>query len=159
DASAFVVFRQTAAAPSRTLPHPISTTLSTVQGPWAVSFPPNWGAPPQITLPSLGSWTTSSDSGVKYFSGTATYKKDIKAPQDWCVKGRQIFLNLGMVKEIAEVSVNGKSVGGILWKPPFRADITSSLKPGTNHFEVKITNLWPNRLIGDTQPNAPKEYT
>ena len=62
------------------------------------------------------------------------------------------------MKEIAEVSVNGKAVGGILWKPPYRADVTSLLKPGKNQIEIKITNLWPNRIIGDQQPNAKKQY-
>ncbi len=68
------------------------------------------------------------------------------------------MLDLGTVKEIAEVSINGKPVGGILWKPPFQADVTSALKPGSNHIEVKVTNLWPNRIIGDRQPNATKKY-
>jgi hypothetical protein len=61
------------------------------------------------------------------------------------------------VKGIAEASVNGQPVGGVLWKPPFHADLTSALKPGPNHIEVKVTNLWPNRIIGDRQPTATKE--
>jgi alpha-L-rhamnosidase/Glycosyl hydrolases family 2, sugar binding domain len=157
--SIFVVFRRLATAPSRALPHRAVKMLATIQGPWGITFPENWGAPPQITLPTLVSWTTSSDPGVKYFSGTATYKKDIKAPEDWFRNKNKIFLDLGIVKEIAEISVNGKSVGGILWKPPFRADITSSLTAGTNHLEIRITNLWPNRMIGDAQPEAQKTYT
>jgi hypothetical protein len=159
DGSVFVVFRHSATAPFRTLPHPVRTELATVSGTWQVTFPPNWGAPPQITLTNLASWTTSSDSGVKYFSGTATYIKDLEAPNDWFSAGRKIVLDLGTVKEIAEVAVNGKPIGGILWKPPFQADLTNALKPGKNHLEIKITNLWPNRLIGDAQPEAPKHYT
>jgi len=156
--SVFVVFRHAASAPSRTLPHPASTPLETVQGAWQVSFPPNWGAPPQVQFDQLISWTNSSDEGVKYFSGTATYTKDIDVPQDWFKPGAKLILNLGGVKEIAEVSVNGQPVGGILWKPPFEADVTSALKPGSNHLEVKVTNLWPNRIIGDRQPGAKKQY-
>jgi hypothetical protein len=69
-----------------------------------------------------------------------------------------VILDLGEVREIAEVSVNGKPVGGILWKAPFQADVTGVLKAGKNHLEVKVTNLWPNRIIGDRQPNATKHY-
>jgi len=156
--SVFVVFRQPATAPSRTLPHPVNTVLTTVQGPWEVSFPPNLGAPPSIRLDNLISWTASSDAGVKYFSGTATYTKDFEASGDWFRSGAKLVLDLGKVKEIAEVSVNGKPLG-ILWKPPFEADVTGALKPGTNHLEIRITNLWPNRIIGDQQASATKQYT
>jgi hypothetical protein len=141
------------------LPHPVSKQLTTVEGPWQITFPPNWGAPPQITLDKLASWTTSADDGVKYFSGTATYLKEINAPKEWFTSGAKILLDLGTVKEMAELSVNGKPVGGILWKPPFRADVTGLLKPGPNRLEIKITNLWPNRIIGDQQPDATKHYT
>lgn len=159
DGSVFVVFRESASAPSRTVPHPTSTDVATIEGSWQVNFPPNWGAPPQIRLDKLISWTDSSDDGVKYFSGTATYSKDVDAPRTWFHPGAKLELDLGNVKDIAEISVNGQSVGGILWKPPFRADVTSALKPGKNHIEVKITNLWPNRVIGDMQPGAAKTYT
>ena len=70
-----------------------------------------------------------------------------------------MILDLGSVREIAEVSVNGKPVGGILWKAPFDADVTEALKPGANRLEIKVTNLWPNRMIGDLQPSATKKYT
>ena len=62
------------------------------------------------------------------------------------------------MKNIAEVSVNGKYLG-IVWKPPFRVDVTGIMKPGTNALEIKVTNLWVNRLIGDQQPDATKKYT
>jgi hypothetical protein len=156
--SVFVVFRRTAAAPSRPLPRPVSAELATVQGSWQVTFPPNWGAPPQIALDNLISWTASPEDGVKYFSGTATYSKDIEAPQAWFKQGAKIMLDLGTVKETAEVSIDGRPVGGILWKAPFQADVSSALKPGRNHLEIKVTNLWPNRIIGDQQPNATKKY-
>jgi hypothetical protein len=159
DGSLFVVFREKASAPSRTLPHPVSSELAAIRGPWQVNFPPNWGAPPEIHLEKLISWTASSDDGVKYFSGTATYSKDVEAPQDWFRPGAKVLLDLGKVKEIAEVSVNGKPIGGTLWKPPFQADVTEALKPGTNRIEIKVTNLWPNRIIGDQQPSMQKKYT
>ena len=157
--SLFVVFRHPAAELTRTLPTPVSTELTTVQGPWQVTFPPNWGAPPKVEMDKLASWTGSSDPGVKYFSGTATYRKDIDVPQDWLNSGGKIMLDLGRVKEIAEVSVNGKAVSEVLWKPPFRADITGLLQAGSNHLEIRITNLWPNRVIGDQQPGVTETYT
>ena len=159
NASVFVVFRRAATVPSRTLPHPVNTQLAAVDGPWQVMFPPNWGAPPQVTLDKLVSWTASPDEGVKYFSGTATYSKDIQTPKDWFRPGSKIVLDLGTVKEMAELSINGKPVGGILWKPPFQADVTGLLKAGSNHVEIKVTNLWPNRIIGDQQPSVQKKYT
>jgi hypothetical protein len=84
--------------------------------------------------------------------------KEINASPAWFKPGTKILLDLGTVKEIAEVSVNGMPVGGILWRPPFRADVTSALKPNKNRIEIKITNLWPNRIVGDQQPNAKKQY-
>ena len=94
---------------------------------------------------------------MKYFSGTATYTKTIEAPAEWFATGAKMVLDLGSVKHIAEVTVNGKSAG-VLWKPPFRADVTGALKPGANTVQIKVTNLWANRLIGDQQPNATKKH-
>ena len=155
--SVFVVFRRSASAPTRDLPRPSSGVLMTVGGPWTVRFAPNLGAPPEIRLDGLQSWTASADPGVRYFSGTATYAKDIQAPAEWFRPGTRVRLDLGGVKEIAEVSVNGTALG-ILWKSPFQADVTGALRPGLNHVEIKVTNLWPNRMIGDQQPGA-KRYT
>ena len=157
--SVFVAFRAPASTTSRTLSRPVHTTLATLSGPWSVSFPPSGGAPPQVRLDTLASWTVSADPGVKYFSGTATYAKEIQALPAWFKPGVRVVLDLGRVREIAEVSVNGKAVGGILWKAPFDADVTAALKPGANRLEIKVTNLWPNRMIGDLQPSATKRYT
>ncbi len=158
DGSVFVVFRRVTTSASRTLPRPVSRELSTLNGSWQVTFPPNWGAPPNVQFDKLSSWTDSSDQGVKYFSGTATYAQDFDVPASWFHRGAKVMLDLGNLKEIAQVSINGTPAGGILWKPPFRADVTSALKPGRNHIEIKVTNLWPNRIIGDRQPNATKKY-
>jgi len=157
--SVFVVFRGKAASTSRSIPKAVRTELATVNGPWDVRFPPNWAAPPNLKLDSLISWTKSSDSGVKYFSGTATYIKDIEVSADQLRSGGRVFLDLGEVKDIAEVSVNGTATGTVLWKPPYAVDVTSALRPGTNHLEIKVTNLWTNRVVGDHQPGATKHYT
>jgi len=130
---------------ARDVPEPVDVT-----GPWELDFPPNWGAPAKVDLPRLISWTEHADSGVKYFSGTATYIKEVEISAGMFGGGNSLWLDLGSVKNLAEISVNGKPVG-ILWKPPFRADITGAAKPGKNRLEIKITNLWPNRLIGDEQ--------
>ena len=156
--SVFVVFRRPAAAPSRTLPPPASTVLATVEGPWTVRFPPDWGAPPQVTLPRLASWTESPEPGVRYFSGTATYIEDVDVPADWLRGGNRLVLDLGDVRELAEVSVNGKPAG-ILWTPPFRADVTEALRAGGNRLEIKVTNLWTNRMIGDQELPPEKRFT
>jgi hypothetical protein len=125
-------------------------TPQTLLGAWTVNFPPNWGAPASVTLDKLISWTEHPDNGVKYFSGTASYEKDLDISADRLTAGRELWLDLGAVKNFAEVSLNGQNLG-VLWKPPFRANLTSAAKPGVNKLVVKVTNLWPNRLIGDEQ--------
>jgi hypothetical protein len=146
--SVFVVFRRATTSSEQTLSPPTVTTLATVDGPWAVSFSPNLGAPAKITLPKLESWITNMDEGVKYFSGTATYTKTMNVDRRWFRAGEKVLLNLGTVNDLAEISVNGKALG-ILWKSPYEVDVTSVLKPGTNKVEIKVTNQWSNRLIGD----------
>ena len=121
-----------------------------ISGAWNLSFPPNWGAPPSVTLDKLISWTDHTNDGVRYFSGTATYEKEIEISADRLTAGRELWLDLGAVKNFAEVSLNGQNFG-VLWKPPFRVNVTAAAKPGVNKLVVKVTNLWPNRLIGDEQ--------
>jgi hypothetical protein len=154
----FVVFRTQAKATSRTLPTVADQAIATVEGPWIVSFEPDRGAPSKTTLEKLGSWSENADEGVKYFSGTGTYTKTIQAPQEWFKSGAHLSIDLGEVKNLAEVSVNGKPLG-IVWKTPYRIDITSALRLGPNTVAIKVTNPWVNRIIGDRQPNATKTYT
>jgi hypothetical protein len=156
--SVFVVFRQAATSKSRAIARPVSKELTTVQGPWDVSFPPDWGAPASVKLEKLSSWTQHPESGVKHFSGTATYTKEVHAPPEWFRSGTNLVLDLGVVKEIAEVSVNGTPVG-LLWRSPFRADVSGALKPGANRLEIKVTNLWANRMIGDQELPEDKRFT
>ena len=127
------------------LPPPLAIT-----GPWDLAFPPKWGAPPRVTLDQLISWSDHPDAGVKYFSGTATYRKTFTVPADLLTPDRRQYLDLGEVAVIAEVKLNGQDLG-ILWKPPFRVEVTPTLKTGDNVLEVKVVNLWVNRLIGDEQ--------
>lgn len=121
-----------------------------IAGPWAVAFQSGRGAPAQTTFDSLISWADHADAGVKYFSGTAVYKKTINIPAENLGANHILQLDLGRVQVIAEVRLNGKDLG-ILWKAPFRVDVTDAAKAGDNELEVRVTNLWPNRLIGDEQ--------
>jgi hypothetical protein len=128
-----------------------------ISGPWQVTFPPNFGAPAEVTLPGLISLHQHSDPGVKYFSGTATYSKQIIVPPCALSSGLDLYLDLGWVHVMAQVRVNGRNLG-LLWKPPFRMDITGAVRPGENKLEVLVTNNWVNRLIGDEQLTPENEY-
>ena len=121
-----------------------------INGPWEVRFPPKSGVPANIKLDKLASWTDNADPNVKYFSGTATYRKTFNLPADALAAGRSIYLDLGKVAVIARASINGHDLG-ILWNAPFRVDATKALKAGDNTLEVQVTNLPVNRMIGDEQ--------
>ena len=126
------------------LPEPLP-----VAGPWHVSLPPASGAPESIELAELASLHRHPLAGVRYFSGTATYRQELAIPRD-ATPGRQLFLDLGHVEVMAEVVLNGTNLG-VLWTRPFLVDITRAVRAGANLLEVRVTNLWPNRLIGDEQ--------
>ncbi len=158
DDAVFVVFKNKATANSVSRPVLIEKELATMNGDWAISFQKDRGAPESVSVNELKSWTTHPDAGVKYFSGTATYTRNVTVPADWLKKGTSLWMELGEVKNIAEVIVNGKSLG-ITWKKPFRVDLTGALKPGVNKLEIKVTNLWVNRLIGDQQPGVANKIT
>ncbi|RZK40513.1 MAG: hypothetical protein EOO57_02435 [Hymenobacter sp.] len=125
-------------------------------GAWQVSFPANLGAPATATLPRLQSLHLHAEPGIRYFSGPATYRKAFRASQP--ASGQRLFLDLGAVAVLAEVLLNGQPLA-TLWQPPFRLDITDQLKPGDNQLEIRVTNLWPNRLIGDEQQPAEHDYS
>jgi beta-galactosidase/beta-glucuronidase len=154
----FVVFHKSTTETSFTAPTATETKVATVAGPWKVAFQPKRGAPESATFKALASWTDNSDKGVKYFSGTGTYTKTVNAPASWFKNGAKVCIDLGDVKNLAEVIVNGKSLG-IVWHTPYRVDATSALKPGANEVTIKVTNAWVNRLIGDQQADATTKYT
>ena len=134
---------KTLSAKAGRLPSPL-----TLDGEWHLSFPPRLGAPATATFDHLMSWTESSDEGVKYFSGTATCETEVEIPAEYIGDGRRLFLDLGTVKNLAEVWLNGIPLG-VLWKEPFRVEITDAARVGKNQLEIRVTNLWPNRMIGD----------
>ncbi len=130
-----------------------------LSGTWEVSFPKDLGAPPKATFEKLISWPSSSDEGIRYFSGTAVYKKQFTLPDQVFDKDNSIELDLGSVRVIAEVILNGKNLG-VLWKAPFRIELKDAVRKGENQLEVRITNLWTNRLIGDARypEDTPGKY-
>ena len=130
-----------------------------IEGPWQLSFPPNWGAPPQVTLTNLISWTDSANDGIKLFSGTATYRADFTLPDGaWKTNQSRRYLELGDVQVMARVKINGRDCG-VAWRPPFRVEVTDALRPGKNQLEIQVANLWPNRLIGDAALAETNRFT
>ena len=122
-----------------------------ITGPWDLQFAPNGGAPKRVTLEKLISWSEHNDSGVRYYSGHATYQTTFRWNPTPSAPGQLesvVYLDLGKVAVMAEVKLNGQDLG-VLWKPPFRVAVTKALQPGDNTLEVKVVNLWINRLIGD----------
>ena len=154
----FVVFRNKARKASLSIPAPVEKQLASIEGPWTVKFQEKGGAPAEATFESLTPWNENPDKGIKYFSGTGIYVKTLSAPAEWFSEGSELWLDLGSVKNLAEVMVNGQSLG-IVWKTPFRVNVTEALKEGENTLEIKVINLWVNRLIGDQQPDAGEKIT
>jgi hypothetical protein len=151
----FVVFRKPTSQTSYATPEVSETKMATLEGPWKLAFQPARGAPDSITLDKLSDWSQSEDSGVKYFSGVGTYTKTLQTTPDWFKKGSRLWMDLGDVKNLAVVSINGKEVGQV-WHAPYRVEVTSALQPGTNEIRIEVVNAWVNRLIGDEQPGATK---
>jgi hypothetical protein len=126
-------------------------TSSPVTGAWQVHFTPGWGVSSDVTFERLMPWSEHADPAVKYFSGVATYRKTLDITQEALHSPDcRLDLDLGDVQVMAHVTLNGHDLG-VLWKPPFRVDITDAAKVGDNALEVQVVNLWPNRMIGDEQ--------
>jgi hypothetical protein len=121
-----------------------------IKGSWEVSFINGMGAPTKTEFDKLISWSDHREQNIKYYSGAAVYRKDISISKEMLGKNKKLKLDLGKVEVMSEVKVNGKRLG-ILWKAPYCLDITEALKIGTNIIELKVVNLWVNRMIGDEQ--------
>jgi hypothetical protein len=151
--AAFVVFRKASAAKSFQAPARAETLVTQVKGPWNLTFGPGLAAPPPTTMTTLTSWTQAPDAATKYYSGSATYRTRLEVSKAAIRSGQRLYLDLGQVRELASVAINGKAVG-VAWAPPYRLDVTDRVRPGRNEIAVRVVNLWRNRLIGDKQPGA-----
>ncbi len=169
----FVVFREPAAGHPATAKSNAAKfqTVQELAAPWTAHFPIGTSAPERndremrlsstrsIVFDKLTSWTEHGNPGIKFYSGTASYTKrfdwdpaKIRNPKS------KIFLDLGDLRELAEVRLNGRSLG-IVWTPPFRVEITEVLKPAGNVLQVEVVNFWPNRIIGDDALPPAKRFT
>ena len=128
-----------------------------LKGKWEINFDTAWGGPAHVTTDTLKSWTLFSDAGIKYYSGTAVYKKAFIV-SDADLKGTKAMLDLGNVLEMASITINGHKMA-VKWNAPFQFDISDFIKPGSNRLEVEVVNLWPNRLIGDGKLPPEKRFT
>jgi hypothetical protein len=128
-----------------------------ITGPWKIYFDAAWGAPDSAEFAELKSWTEHENPGIRNFSGTACYKKNFRIPRQWFGKDKKIYLDLGDLWSLGEVIINGQTCG-IIWKPPYRLDITEAARPGQNKLEIQITNTWANRLVGDTKLPPDKRF-
>ena len=123
--------------------------LTQIKGPWNVTFDSRLGGPEAaVTFDRLEDWSKRPETGIKYYSGSATYAKPIDISPEIISRTERLYLDLGRVEVMAEVELNGKPLA-ILWKPPFRVEITGAVRPGTNDLKIRVVNLWPNRMIGD----------
>jgi hypothetical protein len=136
-----------------------------IEGDWKITFPKNWGAPDSASFPRLISWTESADTGIKYFSGTATYSKTFQYSSNLASPGDHVYLDLGNLSTVGEAWLNGHALG-ITWAMPYRYDITGLVKNGANTLRLEIANAWANRIIGDaitgskfTSTNLPVSTT
>lgn len=154
----FVVFTEKTDIQSMTLPERELHTLVEINTPWTVRFAPNLGAPEQIRMQKLLPLNEHEEAGVRYYSGTATYLNTVLISRAQLAQGKQFMIDLGEVGNLAEVIVNGKNMG-ISWHAPYKLDITSALKAGKNDIEIRVTNDWRNRIIGDAQPDASEKIT
>ncbi len=154
----FIVFRKAARLPQNTGNFPVYAPVLALEGPWEVSFDPRWGGPESVVFPVLQSWTARPEEGIRYYSGTATYRTSFHVPEGRCDTETGLALDLGIVHEIASVRLNGKALG-VLWTPPFRVRTGNTLVPGDNILEIEVVNNWPNRLIGDVSLPEGKRLT
>jgi len=119
---------------------------------WTVTFPEDSDLTEPVLFKTLTPWNEHADERIRYFSGTAVYSRDFECDPG---NNQEVWFELGKVEVISELFINGKQAQ-ILWKPPYRANITHLVRSGKNKVEVHVANLWPNRLIGDER--FPRDF-
>lgn len=149
--SFFIVFEKnaTGASPGKKN-FPAKKRVATLNGSWIVSFDPKWGGPKKVRFNHLVDWTARREQRIKYYSGIAVYKKSFDLLSSAARDSQKLYLDLGQVKNVARIRLNGKELG-VVWTAPWKVDITSTVKQKGNQLEIEVANLWPNRLIGDEQ--------
>lgn len=132
---------------------PALQEVAKLEGPWQVSFEPRFGGPASVVFDSLVDWTSRSEPGIRFYSGKAIYRNKFD------FAGSASAIDLGVVKNIAGVRLNGMDLG-VGWCAPFRLTIPAGvLKAIGNELEITVANLWPNRLIGDAGLPEDKRIT
>jgi hypothetical protein len=126
---------------------PSLSVAKTLSEPWQVSFDTSWGGPGTVIFDKLIDWSKHENDSIKYYSGTAYYRTAFELTDK---PGTRLYLNLGKVKNMARITLNGKDLG-VVWTAPWQVEITSAVKRGVNKLTVEVVNLWANRLIGDEQ--------
>jgi hypothetical protein len=149
----FVVFREGARHSREAAAQPARDVLMEIPAPWQVRFQSGRGAPERSTFSRLQDLSTCEDAGIRFFSGTASYSTTISLPARANQPGRRLALDLGVVRELAVVFLDGRSLGTV-WHAPYTINIPADLKPGAHALEIRVDNLWVNRLVGDKQPGA-----
>jgi hypothetical protein len=139
---------------------PATKSALDLDGGWEVRFDPKWGGPTSIVFDKLEDWTKRPEEGIRFHSGTATYRKTFDLPKSFITKHilPPMYLDLGVVKDLAEIRLNGKRLG-VVWTAPWRVDIRGAVKRHGNELEIDVVNEWPNRLIGDSRLPADKPLT
>jgi len=138
---------------------PTFTFVAELSGPWTVRFDPKWGGPASVEFPQLVDWTQRPEEGIRFYSGSATYVKTFDLPESTTIEPHsRIHLDLGNVRQLAEVRLNGRTLG-VLWAKPFRVDVTDTMKPAGNQLAIEVVNFWPNRVIGDASLPADQRRT
>ena len=159
--SLFIIFRHEPAANVASHAADNFPTLSPVQnisGPWTIAFDPRWGGPEAVQFDHLTDWILRPEEGIQHYSGTATYRKTFDLADGPRRNGARLFLNLGVVKELARVRLNGQDLG-VVWTAPWQVEITDAVKEKGNELELAVINLWPNRLMGDAKLPPEKRFT
>ncbi len=167
--SLFVVFRKPAAAGKMPAPQanrpagngagrnfPPLSSVGELDGEWTVQFDPRWGGPESIVFARLEDWSKRPEEGIRHYSGKATYRKTFDLPGG--AAGRPLYLDLGAVRSMAQVRLNGTDLG-LVWTAPWRVDISQAVKAAGNRLEIDVINTWANRIIGDARLPAEKRRT
>jgi len=150
--SFFVVFpRATDAAEELLALDPaLDRVKARLEGPWEVFFDPALGGPGRVRFAALSDWTARPEPGIRYYSGTAVYRREFDLPEGLGAGSGRLWLDLGKVEDLARVRLNGEELG-VVWTPPYRVEITDAVRALDNLLEIEVVNGWVNRLVGDRQ--------